>query len=79
MNLTTNFTIITLVILEFIPKIFFPIILMKKKFKKNISQFYKKATEVLKRRNNLIFNPEGVSSTTENSPGKFKAEFLEWQ
>lgn len=54
-------------------KNFLPNNINERKFKKNISQFYKKATEVLKRRNNLIFNPEGVSSTTENSPRKFKA------
>ena len=54
-------------------KNFLPDNLNQKMLKKNISQFYKKAKEVLKKGDNLIFNPEGVSSTTENSPGKFKA------
>lgn len=54
-------------------KNFLPNNLSEKTHKKNISQFYKKANDVLKKEENLIFNPEGVSSATENSPGKFKA------
>ena len=36
-------------------------------------EFYAKAREALAKGENLIVNPEGISSSTDKSPSKFKA------
>ena len=45
----------------------------QREIKKSKKLFYKKAKEVLINNENLIITPEGISSSTENSPSEFKA------
>lgn len=45
----------------------------QREIKKSKKLFYKKAKKVLINNENLIITPEGISSSTENSPSEFKA------
>jgi len=54
-------------------KYYLPENISKKKINDAKKEFYKKAKENLAKGENLIVNPEGVSSSTEMSPSNFKA------
>ena len=54
-------------------KNYLPENISKKKINDAKKEFYKKAKETLAKGENLIVNPEGISSSTEMSPSDFKA------
>ena len=53
-------------------KNFTPENLTKKEVKKENKKFYKRAAVALENNTNMIFSPEGLSYTTEASPGPFR-------
>jgi len=54
-------------------KHYLPEDISKEKINDAKKEFYKKAKEALAKGENLIVNPEGISSSTETSPSTFKA------
>lgn len=54
-------------------KDYLPENITQNEIKKSKKFFYKKAKEALINNENLIITPEGISLSTENSPGEFKA------
>ena len=54
-------------------KNYLPENISKEKINDAKKEFYKKAREALAKGENLIVNPEGISSSTDKSPSKFKA------
>ena len=54
-------------------KNYLPEDISKEKINDSKKEFYKKAKETLAKGENLIVNPEGISSSTEMSPSDFKA------
>ena len=54
-------------------KDYLPENITQNEIKKSKKNFYKKAKEALINNENLIITPEGISLSTENSPGEFKA------
>ena len=54
-------------------KDYLPENITKNEIKKSKKNFYKKSKEALINNENLIITPEGISSSTDNSPSEFKA------
>ncbi len=54
-------------------KDFLPENITQNEIKKSKKNFYKKSKEALINNENLIITPEGISSSTDNSPSEFKA------